>query len=122
MTVNPIVQGKQITWQDLCKQVLGSSSSNVRARRIGSLWGSYGSVTQLSADAGDETHRLIAKQVLNLRSLLRLLQPALKRAMYHTIQPEHLSTRFAVFMLVNHVSHKTIIDSNVEGLLMKILR
>ncbi len=62
MAAKPIVQGKQICWQDLCSQVLGPNVSSVKAQPIGSLWGRYGSVTQIVADVGSTTHTLVAKQ------------------------------------------------------------
>jgi hypothetical protein len=61
----PIVAGKQISWVELCSQVLGPVG-NVKVQRIGSLWGGYGSVTEVSAESSDgsgKQHRLIAKQV-----------------------------------------------------------
>jgi hypothetical protein len=70
----PIVAGKQNSWVELCSQVLGPVG-NVKVQRIGSLWGGYGSVTEVSAESSDgscKQHRLIAKQVRG-----RLLQQLL---------------------------------------------
>eukprot|EP00878_Enallax_costatus_P038859 GHUV01044344.1.p1 GENE.GHUV01044344.1~~GHUV01044344.1.p1 ORF type:complete len:166 (+),score=32.02 GHUV01044344.1:494-991(+) len=63
MAALPIVQGKQLSWLDLCKQVLGPSASNVKVQPAGSLWGGYGSVTRLSVDVDGKKHNLVAKQV-----------------------------------------------------------
>lgn len=60
----PIVAGKQITWAELCTQVLGPVS-NVKVQRIGSLWGGYGSVTEVNAHTENRQQKLIAKQVCN---------------------------------------------------------
>lgn len=71
MAALPVVQGKQVTWLELCKRVLGPSASNVKTQPAGSLWGGYGSVTRISVDVDGTTHKLVAKQVGS--SLLSLL-------------------------------------------------
>jgi hypothetical protein len=52
-----------MTWHDVCQQALQTAVTNVRAQRIGSLWGRYGSVSEVVADTDTGTVRMIAKQV-----------------------------------------------------------
>eukprot|EP00775_Hariotina_reticulata_P008899 gene8899-9076_t len=63
MAHKPIVGGRAMTWNEVCQQALQTAVTNVRAQRIGSLWGRYGSVSEVVADIGTGTVRMIAKQV-----------------------------------------------------------